>query len=239
MAKLVDLPPRDAYDRWAPTYDLKPNPLALLDGEVLARHLASFPAGQSGLSALDLGCGTGRNIKVLVALGAKVTAVDISERMLERAREKAGMGWVRFVNHDASQSLPFETGAFDIVISNLVMSHFENPRALFAEVGRVSAPGAWIYASGVHPSMWRRGGAAQFSDRTRNEEVRPKSYAHELCDYESAIREAGLLIMEKSEHYGTEALATLCPKARAFLGSPMLVVFVLGNALAPAKRAVT
>ncbi len=43
----------------------------------------------TGLRILDLGCGTGEHCKEYIEMGAsKVTGIDISEKMLEVAREK-------------------------------------------------------------------------------------------------------------------------------------------------------
>ncbi|MDY9923903.1 class I SAM-dependent methyltransferase [Methanobacterium sp.] len=65
---------------------------------------------------LDVGCGTGRHAIELSKRGYHVTGVDLSENMLNRAREKASMAGVEidFRLGDA-RSLPFE-GEFDLVI---------------------------------------------------------------------------------------------------------------------------
>jgi len=65
---------------------------------------------------LDVGCGTGRHAIELSKRGYHVTGVDLSENMLNRAREKASMAGVEidFRLSDA-RSLPFE-GEFDLVI---------------------------------------------------------------------------------------------------------------------------
>lgn len=65
---------------------------------------------------LDVGCGTGRHAIELAKRGYHVTGVDLSEKMLKRAREKAaesGVG-IDFINADA-RNLPFQ-GEFDLVI---------------------------------------------------------------------------------------------------------------------------
>jgi 2-polyprenyl-3-methyl-5-hydroxy-6-metoxy-1,4-benzoquinol methylase len=65
---------------------------------------------------LDVGCGTGRHSIELTRRGYSVTGVDLSESMLQRAREKAleaGLA-IDFQRHDA-RDLPFD-GGFDLVI---------------------------------------------------------------------------------------------------------------------------
>ena len=68
------------------------------------------------LRILDIGCGTGRHSLELARRGYSVTGIDLSESMLERAREKAehlGLR-VELRQHDARE-LPFE-GEFDAAI---------------------------------------------------------------------------------------------------------------------------
>jgi 2-polyprenyl-3-methyl-5-hydroxy-6-metoxy-1,4-benzoquinol methylase len=65
---------------------------------------------------LDVGCGTGRHSIELSKRGYQVTGIDLSETLLERAREKAKMLnlQIDFLHHDA-RDLPFEN-QFDLAI---------------------------------------------------------------------------------------------------------------------------
>ena len=65
---------------------------------------------------LDIGCGTGRHSIELARRGYQVTGVDLSESMLERAREKARAAQlgIDFQRQDA-RALPF-SDAFDLVM---------------------------------------------------------------------------------------------------------------------------
>src|SRR3954471_17696658 len=79
--------PTDAgYDRWAEVYDSEDNPLVLLEETYLPQLIGNV----EGLAVADIGCGTGRHAIRLAAAGARVTALDFSEGMLERARAKPG-----------------------------------------------------------------------------------------------------------------------------------------------------
>ncbi len=225
--KIVDLPAMEAYDRWAATYDTKRNPLVALDGAALARRLDAIGSDLKELRALDLGCGTGRNSYVLRSAGAEVTAVDFSKGMLDLGHAKPGAAEIRFLTHDLNQPLPFPDAAFDVVVCTLVLEHIEQLPPLFREMCRVCSPAGWLYISDIHPMMRLRGGQAQFSDRNRDEEVRPQGYGHKISDYVTGILRAGLSITEMDEHPGTKALVEWHPKTEKYLGWPMLLTFVL------------
>src|SRR5262245_54324212 len=108
---------RAGYDRWAAVYDHDGNPLQALEEPIFREAIGDA----MGLDVLDLGCGTGRHALWLANSGAKVTAVDFSEGMLDRARRKPGADAVRFLAHDLTRPLPFSTGAFDLIASGLVL----------------------------------------------------------------------------------------------------------------------
>jgi len=68
------------------------------------------------LKIIDIGCGTGRHAIELAKRGYSMTGIDLSESLLEKAREKAKQNGVRidFLKHDA-RNLPFDK-QFDVAI---------------------------------------------------------------------------------------------------------------------------
>lgn len=111
---------------------------------------------------LILGCGTGKDLDYLPD-DASVTAIDVSESMIRRTVSRAES---LDMNVDArvgdAQSLPFEDGAFDIVLLHLVISVAPDPEALVNEATRVLASDGHIsiydkfIPEGSSPSMLRR-----------------------------------------------------------------------------------
>ncbi|MFT3916236.1 MAG: class I SAM-dependent methyltransferase [Anaeromyxobacteraceae bacterium] len=95
-----------------------------------------LPAGARGRT-LDLGTGTGRNLPLLSG-EARAVGVDPYVWNLRRARRRApGVPLVRA----RAEALPFRDGAFDTVLSGLVMCSVDEPPRAFAEVRRVLRSG--------------------------------------------------------------------------------------------------
>ena len=114
-----------------------------LDWEGLWTEPFLVPLRQAGArTILELGCGTGNDAARLADAGYSVTAVDLSSEAVGRARARYG-SVARFVIADMTQRLPFPSGSFDAVMSNVAMHMFPDAvtRAVFAEVGRVVRPG--------------------------------------------------------------------------------------------------
>ena len=130
---------RGFFDRVAVGWDERVRPDA-------PEHLAALAAAVARLEApparaLDLGTGTGAGALWLAREfpEARVTGVDISEAMIERARAKLPAelsGRVDFLVGDAER-LPFADGSFDLVAQISVPVFFD-------EVARVLAPGGHV-----------------------------------------------------------------------------------------------
>jgi SAM-dependent methyltransferase len=91
---------------------------------------------------LDAGCGTGEfAARVERVLGADVTAVDQSDRMVDLARARGLDARVADV-----QSLPFAGGEFDAASANWMLYHLEDLDRGLAELARVLRPGGRLVA---------------------------------------------------------------------------------------------
>ena len=214
---------RSGYDRWASIYDREANPLIAHEEPVVREALGDV----AGLAVLDLGCGTGRHALWLAGAGATVTAVDFSAGMLDEARSKRGADAVRFVVHDLHEPLPFEGGAFDLVVSGLVLEHLRELRGFFDEAHRVLRPGGRAVVSAMHPAMFLKGVQARFTDPASGEKVQPGSVAHTIGDFVMAAVRAGFAVEAVGEYAPDAAFASRYPRAEKYVGWPMLVVLQL------------
>jgi ubiquinone/menaquinone biosynthesis C-methylase UbiE len=93
-----------------------------------------------GWHVLDVACGTGLASEPLSKRGFRITGVDLSEPMLEHARQRINEG--EFVQGSA-ESLPFRDAQFNAVICAQAIHWMDQEKAV-AEMARVVAPGGRV-----------------------------------------------------------------------------------------------
>lgn len=129
------------YDRIARFYDIIDRPMDVLGG--VARRRRRLLSRAHG-AILEVGVGTGRNLDVYRA-DVDVTGIDISARMLARARRRPDhLGRpVRLELADV-QRLPFADATFDTVVATCVFCSVADPVAGLREAARVVRPGGQV-----------------------------------------------------------------------------------------------
>lgn len=138
----------DAYGRFMGRYS-----------EPLADQLVELAGVRPGMRALDVGCGPGvLTSRLAERLGPElVAAVDPTPPLVAAARARCPGVDVR---EGRAEELPFEDGAFDVALANLVVPFMSDPVGGLREMGRVGGVlGAtvWNHASGSGPlaTFWR------------------------------------------------------------------------------------
>jgi demethylmenaquinone methyltransferase/2-methoxy-6-polyprenyl-1,4-benzoquinol methylase len=125
------------FDRIAPVYDLM-NRVMTAGLDRRWRRLTAEAVVRPGDRVLDACCGTGDLALACARAGGRVTGLDFSERMLERARRKGPeLEWVQ----GDLLALPFEDGAFDAVTVGFGVRNVEDVARAFRELRRVLEPG--------------------------------------------------------------------------------------------------
>jgi ubiquinone/menaquinone biosynthesis C-methylase UbiE len=104
-----------------------------------ARVLANMVGRIQDRSILDVGTGAGRAAILMARGGARVTAVDASEQMLEVARQRAAEERlkIKFIRGDA-HALQFSDREFDVALCLRVLMHAPDWRRCLAELCRVA-----------------------------------------------------------------------------------------------------
>lgn len=133
---------RSRYNRVARVYDLEQ---AVEEPFVFGRlRKALWAEAPPTGSILEVGVGTGINMHRYPP-GARMTAIDISDRMLDKARARAQRDHVSvdLALMDA-QHLDFADGAFDAVVATCVFCSVPEPVAGLREALRVLKPGGRV-----------------------------------------------------------------------------------------------
>ena len=121
----------------------------------------SLPHDYEGAKVVDVGCGDGRNLTLLHALGMQLHATEISETICARTREKLaaraqpihvdirpGLNW----------DLPFADATFDYALGWNSLYYMRDEKADFsqhvAEIGRVIRPGGHLVACVPTPTCF-------------------------------------------------------------------------------------
>ena len=137
------LPPegvRKMFDRIAPVYDAM-NRLMTAGLDQRWRRETVAAVVRPGDRVLDVCCGTGDLALAAAEAGGKVTGVDFSEPMLERARAKAPA--IDWVSGDAL-ALPVGDGAFDAVTIGFGLRNLASAEQGLEEMRRVLGPGGRV-----------------------------------------------------------------------------------------------
>jgi ubiquinone/menaquinone biosynthesis C-methylase UbiE len=95
-------------------------------------------------TVLDIGCGTGALLMMIHdrKKSAELSGVDISGEMIKVAQAKLGNAADLVVSD--SETLPFKSGSFDLVLCTFSFHHHPNPAVVFNEINRVLSPGGTI-----------------------------------------------------------------------------------------------
>ncbi len=131
----------NAYGRWAPVYDAIFGPVFRK-----GRQAAVVAAERIGGRILEVGVGTGLSLPSYAA-SSLIVGIDISEPMLERARQRVqrqGLKHVEWIGWGDAERLDFADQSFDVVVAQYVVTAIPNPERALDEFVRVVRPGGEI-----------------------------------------------------------------------------------------------
>lgn len=128
------------YDRIAVVYNACDRAMDFMGGAERRRRLLAGARGRT----LEVGIGTGRNLEHYAA-DVELTGVDVSARMLQRARRRAQrLGRAVDLVMGDVQALPFADASFATVVATCVFCSVADPGRGLAEVRRVLRPGGKV-----------------------------------------------------------------------------------------------
>lgn len=205
---MSNAPPHAVGDVYAEVFR-EQRPAAIDAHDIVLQHLLSVLPADPTAPILDAGCGHGRYAHKLVELGCRdVTGVDLFD-----ASDVATTPGFRYVRADLAQ-LPFADAAFDLVYSNSVIYHLDDPARAIAEFHRVlRAGGRLLFTAHTRHSLFtlNRLLRLKLGDRSvrhlREVRFRPTSY------YATALRARGFRVVRQDGY----RLSELAYRARGAL----------------------
>lgn len=128
-------------------YDRLLGPVLFADyAEEMARRTAALAPSR----VLEVAAGTGivsRALRDQLPAAAALTVTDLNAPMLEVAQQKFAAGEAVMFGTANALELPFEDGAFDVVVSQFGVMFYPDKEKAYREAFRVLAPGGWFLFS--------------------------------------------------------------------------------------------
>jgi ubiquinone/menaquinone biosynthesis C-methylase UbiE len=187
-----------AYNQWAEQYDTNQNKTRDMEAIALRKALANI----SFDNCLEIGCGTGKNTEWLLQKAQQVMAVDFSEAMLAKAKEKIIASNVLFQQADITQPWSFGCNQYQLVAFSLVLEHIEHLEPIIKEANNALKPGGYIYIGELHPFKQYSGSKARFDTADGRQIL--ECYTHHISDFIQAAQKNGFQTTDLQEQFDND-----------------------------------
>lgn len=186
------------FDRYADSFDQQlVGSLNYNAPEQMATMVAAHAAGLADI--LDLGCGTGLAAPALARFSGRLTGVDLSQGMLDKARARGG--YHRLVQADATAFLDENPDAFDLVFAADVVIYLGDLTELFRTAHRALRPGGLLAMStetAAEGWIFRSSGRFAHAHSYVTQVAQP---GFALLDHQTiALRQEGRAVIDGSLH---------------------------------------
>ncbi len=192
-----------AYDSWSDQYDTNTNNTRDLEAVAIRTCLHN----RSFSHILEMGCGTGKNTAWLLQKTEKLTAVDFSELMMAKAKEKMTANHVTFVQADINQPWDFAQDRYDLIGFSLVLEHIEDLKKVFEKITRIISPNGLVYIGELHPCRQYKGSQAKFETPEGTQLL--TCFTHHISDFITAADTHGFELVRLDEFFDDEAKSGL------------------------------
>ena len=186
---------KQAYNIWSKQYDTNINKTRDLEAIVLRKVLENIHFN----SCLEIGCGTGKNTEWLISKAKQITAVDLSEEMLAKAKEKISSEIVQFIQADITFDWTFSKKQYDLVTFSLVLEHIQNLDHVFQEVSKSLAKEGLVYIGELHPFKQYEGSKARFETEDGIQVV--ECFNHNISDFIDSAKKHNLELINIDEYF--------------------------------------
>jgi ubiquinone/menaquinone biosynthesis C-methylase UbiE len=189
---------RQAYDLWASQYDTNVNKTRDLEAIALRESLKDIQFK----TCLEIGCGTGKNTGWLIQKADYITAVDLSEEMLAKAKARINSHNVEFIQADITEQWQFTRRQYDLVSFSLVLEHIQDLDHIFSEVSKSIDQGGHVYIGELHPFKQYSGSKARFDTEDGTQVV--ECFNHHISEFIQTAKRHGLHLVDLNEHFDND-----------------------------------
>jgi predicted TPR repeat methyltransferase len=186
---------KQAYNLWASQYDTNDNKTRDLEAQALRASLADIPFK----TCLEIGCGTGKNTLWFQERADYITAIDLSEEMMAKAKEKISSSRVLFKQADITREWQFQDGLYDLISFSLVLEHIEDLDHIFGQVAQSLHLNGHVYIGELHPFKQYAGSKARFDTENGTEVL--ECFNHHISDFVQAAKQHGLAVVDIKEYF--------------------------------------
>ena len=186
---------QEAYNQWAGTYNDTINKTRDLEQKAKKETLKDIPYS----TVLELGCGTGKNTQWLLQKADSITAVDFSESMMAKAKERISDSKVNFVQADINKKWDFVQQPVDLITCSLVLEHIEQLKPVFEKAAASLNKGGHFYIGELHPFKQYAGSKARFDKQ--DETVVLDCFVHHISEFTGLAASCGFSLINLNEWF--------------------------------------
>lgn len=187
---------KEAYNIWSEQYDTNENKTRDLEAISLRDNLKELNFD----NCLEIGCGTGKNTEWLGSIAENILAIDLSEEMLTKAKQKINAENVKFIQADINKEWNFTANKkFDLATFSLVLEHIENLDSIFQRLNEIISSNGIIYIGELHPFKQYNGSKARFENKEGLQIV--TCFNHNISDFVNAARKYNFQLIDVNEYF--------------------------------------
>jgi cyclopropane fatty-acyl-phospholipid synthase-like methyltransferase len=163
----------------------------------------------------------------LTASRYRIIGLDLSRKMLARAKQYLGPRTDICLVQASACTLPFKPFTFDRIMSALVIDHMASAEQWFREISSMLAMDGKAVVAAVHPDMQRLTGWDIEIQSAKDEAIHIPGHIHEVEQLLAGARDAGLTVVAMEEPRVTAAMLEHRPTWSSKLGRSALLLLAL------------
>lgn len=186
----------NAYNEWSASYDSVENKTRDMESHIQQALIGNMTFNH----ILEWGCGTGKNTLTLSRISQKLTSVDFSKEMINKAKQKIPSAHVEFIIADITHNWNFLNAKVNLISCSLILEHIKDLDHVFQQAKKHLQPSGMFYIGELHPFKQYRGSKARFENK-HGVVTEINAYMHNLTDYLNSAKNNSFETIEIKEGF--------------------------------------